>query len=189
MFDQIKRKFREYGSLDINEWEKLSSCFQALSVRKGSLLLREGQICESVYFVNKGAIRHYFLKDGIEINTAFSFEHSFVSNTKSLTGQLPSDQFISAMEDSELIRMLRIDLFKVYAEIPAFEMIGRQMLQSMVIEQEARTALFMLYTPEERYQKLITEHAEILQRVPLQHIASYLGIARETLSRIRKRLP
>ncbi|MEO6168370.1 MAG: Crp/Fnr family transcriptional regulator [Chitinophagales bacterium] len=188
MADALKRKLSEFSSLTENEWEQLSSCFHHLSVPRGSFILKEGQICDSVYFVNKGAFRHYFLKDGDEIHTAFSFENSFVANTRSLTEQLPSDQFIVAMENSEVIRMYRTDLFVMYKSIPSFEVIGRQMLQSMIVAQEARTALFMLYTPEERYQKLLSEITEMLKRLPLQQIASYLGIARETLSRIRNRL-
>lgn len=171
-----------------NEWEHFTSCLHPLSVARNSFVLKEGQISDSILFVLKGAFRHFFLKEGNEINTSFSFENSFVSNTRSLTQQLPSDQFIIAMEDSEVIRMLRTDLFAMYQSIPSFEVIGRQILQSMVVEQESRAALFMLYSPVERYKKLMNEQAEILRRVPLQHIASYLGIARETLSRIRNKL-
>ncbi|WP_192821105.1 Crp/Fnr family transcriptional regulator [Rufibacter sp. LB8] len=155
-------------------------------ISKHDILLQEGQRCTSIFYLESGYLRSYITKDGAEINTNFTFGNSFLTNLKSLRLQVPSDITIKAGEDSSIYEFAQEKLLALYAESPEVESCGRMLAEHLLIEQEEHANLFKLSSPKERYHLLETEHPEILQRVSLTHLASYLGVARETLSRIRK---
>ena len=100
----------------------------------------------------------------------------------------PALQFIDALEDTQLWLLHHDHLHRLYQEIPRFESFGRAMAENVVIGSQRRTASFLFDSPEERYLSLLRERPKVLERIPLHHIASYLGIKPESLSRIRKRL-
>jgi CRP-like cAMP-binding protein len=167
----------------------LDKLFAATLVRqlsKGEIILRQGKICKTTVFVEKGYLRTFIEKDGIEINTDFTFEGSFTTNLKSLRSALPSDTTIQAGEPTTIYEFDKDKLFELYKLSPEMESFGRKLLEQLLMAQEEHANLFKLYSPKERYQYFQTNHPEILQRITLSQLASYLGVARETLSRIRK---
>jgi CRP-like cAMP-binding protein len=132
-------------------------------------------------------LRVFTNKDGKEINTDFVFENNFTTNLKSLRLAIPSDTTIQAGELSTIYEFDKNILLSLYKESPEIESFGRKLLEQLLIAQEEHIHLFKIFKPEERYRYLQTNNPEILQRVSLSQISSYLGVARETLSRIRKK--
>jgi CRP-like cAMP-binding protein len=128
------------------------------------------------------------LREDNEINTHFFFENSFITNLKSLRQQTPADLTIQTLENSTLFRFFATDLLRLYEQSPEIESLGRKLLELLLMEQEDQTRSFQLYSPQQRYQLLLEKQPHILQRISLTHLASYLGISRESLSRIRNRI-
>lgn len=165
----------------------LLSCGVQKHVSKGSNILNEGQVCTHIYLVEQGYLRSYYNRDGNEINNGFSFEHSFTTNLKSLRTGTASELCIQAAERGVVREFGKQELLALYAQSPEIESFGRILLEHLLIEQEEQATLFRLYSPAERYQYLVAHRPQMLQRVSLSQLSSYLGISRETLSRIRKK--
>jgi len=188
MFDRLKNTLDRLLPLSREEFVYFATLLTTRRLAKHEPLLRAGEVCTQIAFINQGCLRYYYLKDGSEFNGQFFFEGSWVGDYQSfLTGQ-PAVQYIDALEDTELLTMSRTDLLTLYTEQPRFERFGRLLAENVVIGSQRRTASLLFDTPEERYLKLIAERPKVVERIPLHHIASYLGIKPESLSRIRKRL-
>ena len=176
------------GLADVSEadLDKLFNLITVRQLKKGEIMLKPGQVCKNVYFVDTGYLRTFFNKGGIEINTAFTFENNFTSNPKSLRLGIPSDTAIEAGEKSVIYVFEGAALLRLYKESPEIESFGRKLLEQLLIEQEEHANIFKLFTPAERYKYLQENNPQMIQRVSLSQIASYLGVVRETISRIRK---
>ena len=168
----------------------LSKLFEATYERqlsKGEIILKQGQVCKKIVFVEKGYLRTYMDKDGLDINTDFTFENNFTTNLKSLRSSLPSDTTIQAGEASIIYEFDKDVFLELYKTSPEIESFGRKLVEQLLIMQEEHTNLFKLFTPAGRYNYLLSNKPQIIQRVSVSQLSSYLGIARETLSRIRKK--
>ncbi|MBO9729228.1 MAG: Crp/Fnr family transcriptional regulator [Chitinophaga sp.] len=157
-------------------------------VKKGDYLLSEGQRCHAIWFIETGACRAFYNNPPKETNTSFYFENTFFTNLNSLRNNVSSDYNIQAMEAAVLWRWHKEELSRLYELSPEIVAFGRQWLEHLVIAQEKHTSWLKKNTPEERYQSILTHHPELVQRVSITHLSSYLGISRETLSRIRRRI-
>ncbi len=167
----------------------LSGICRWRSLRKGDKLLAEGQHCRHIYFVASGGLRAFDLCDGKEVTTGFSFEGSFTSNLRSLRGNRPSGSFLQSTTTST-IGLLDKDLLQaLYHQSREIESLGRRIVEELLITQEEHLALLRISSPEDRYRQILKTNPELLQRLSLTQLASYLGMARETLSRIRARRP
>lgn len=155
--------------------------------RKGDFLLKEGEVCNSLFFIDKGYCRSFYDKDGTEKNTAFYFEGEIATNLTSFSTGGRSDYFIQACGPLTVVIFDKYKLIEASRRAPEIEALGKACLRLTAARLEEHSNLFKLYTPTERYEYLEQHHPDILQRVSLTHLSSYLGIARETLSRIRKR--
>ncbi len=153
--------------------------------KKGTVLLKEGTVCREFYLVEKGYLRTWYNKDGAAINLNFTFEGAFTTNLKSLNGRLPSELTIEAGEDAR-VWVFNLDLRRERpgsdAQIVLF--VRRLALHIMLVAEE-HSNLFKLYTPTERYRYIEKNNPTLLQRISLSQLATYLGVTRETLSRIR----
>jgi CRP-like cAMP-binding protein len=161
-------------------------------LKKGEVLLQAGAVCRAIYFVEQGYLRTYARREDDNIvNLNFTFEGEFACNIKSAIEREPSTLSIAAGEAAAL---WIFDLDKLSPEIkslPAVSGFMRRVALQMLLASEARADLLKIYTPPERYHYIEQHMPHLLQRVSLSHLASFLGISRETLSRIRakKRLP
>ncbi len=175
------------GITDFTEqsWTDLSDCLTQLELSKNELLLREGQVCNAIYFVSSGLCRSFYAVEGKEINTAFYFENEFATNIKSVTTSSKSEYSIIAYEKTRVIRFDKDRLLRAYSRSPQIESFGRKILEMILKQQEEHANGFKLLTPKQRYEALVSKHPDFLQRVSLSQMASYLGISRETLSRFR----
>ncbi|MGV3557209.1 Crp/Fnr family transcriptional regulator [Larkinella arboricola] len=182
----LANQIRAIANLSPEALTLLIASTQPELLKKGQFLLIEGQVCRALWYVEKGYLRTFYDRDGREINTRFSFENNFVTDLRSLRTATPSACSIQAGETTtvwEFDRSKLLDLYRQSAEIESF---GRNLLEHMLMEQEEHANWFKVYSPAERYQFMLRHHPHLLQRVSLSQLASYLGIARETLSRIRK---
>ena len=158
---------------------------QSRDLKKGEVLLREGEVCREFYLVEKGYLRTWYNKDGDPINLNFTFEGDFTTNLKSLNGRLPSDLTVEAGEDSRMW-VFNLDLRREkYESNPEIVLFYRRLAVHVLLASEEHSNLFKLYTPAERYRYIEQNNPRLLQRISLSQIASYLGVTRETLSRIR----
>ena len=156
--------------------------------QKAKLFLEPGRICHHIGFVCKGVFRVYYLADGKEVNTRFILENDFVVDYDSFSNQKPSKYYIEALEPAELIVFTLPTLISAYDHSHNWERFGRLIAERAYRETITRVESFLFMEAEERYLQLITEHSSYLERIPLYHLASYLGIERESLSRIRKKI-
>jgi CRP-like cAMP-binding protein len=156
--------------------------------KKGDFLLRQHQICAKSYVIEDGVVRKYYLNDGKEITTELLFENDIAVSFKSYTMQKPSMEIIQAITDVK-VSVTSYEAFQKAKKIhPKLLILDLMMTEYYTIWLEERLFQFHTLSATERYSLLLKEHPHYLQSVPLTHIASYLGISLETLSRIRAKI-
>lgn len=143
---------------------------------------------KSVGFITKGIVRYYINDDGEEKTFAFSKENEFACNYESFVPKIPSRQIIQALEDSEIWIISYEGLQKFYKEINEGERFGRLVIEQAFIQTSKDRNLFYTALPKARYEKFIRKHPDLQQRLSQYHIASYVGVKPQSLSRIRKKL-
>ncbi len=186
--DLLKNNLQKYVALSEPDSERLCSKLIVRQLKRKELFCREGQVCKSVAFVNKGCLRYFYLNGGEEQTGQFFFENGWYTDYESFLTGYPSKQNIQALEPTELLLLSKKDLYELYESIPAFERFGRVMAENAYLGSRKNNVALLTLSPEERYLQLIAERPKLIERIPLKYIASYLGIKPESLSRIRKRL-
>lgn len=162
--------------------------FQVEEIVKGDHLVRSGERCNKVAFVVSGIFRIYFLKDGTEVNTCFCGENSITSSFASLTSGEPSEENIQALEDCTVVVLGRENLMKLYSLSPAWQAIGRLLTEKECLRLSDRASSLSFDTALEKYKNLLRSQPDVVNRIAVKEIASYLGVTRETLSRIRAKV-
>ncbi len=186
-FDLLQQVCGSLVRLNDQEWERFKTAFSSRKVNKKALLVKSGQICKEIYFINKGLLRLFYDKEDLEI-TAFIFKEGlFATSYDSFLKQGPGIQNLEAIEDSELLVISFDELNKLYEEIPAMHIFTRKMAEQRFINAQNILSSFILDSPETRYYKFEKEHPDLLLRVPHHLIASFLGITPVSMSRIRAR--
>lgn len=188
MYLSLRNTFDEILKISDEDWLHFASILQTIKLKKREFVLTEGQICKGVYFLSQGAVRTYHLQEGREINTSFNFENDFLREIESMIHQTPSTSNIQAMEDSTLFFIEKEKLTSLYDQSGFYQKLGRKILEQLAITEQKYASLLTSYSPKERYLHVLQYNPALIERVPLQYIASYLGISRESLSRIRKRI-
>lgn len=156
--------------------------------RKTSLLCAGG-VADSVYFIIRGAVRIFYLnRAGEETNTWFLFENELAISVYSFFTGKPSFEYIETLEDCTMIVLKKQSLDWLYENFVEFNIIGRKFTEQYYIRNEAQANTLRMLDAKGRYLHLMETQPHVLQRVALGHIASYLGMTAETLSRIRKRI-
>lgn len=188
MYKQILQEISRFISLNESERQNFIHRLKIRKLKKKEVLLREGQVCHSVYFINNGCLRYFYNVEGEENTGQFFFENGWYTDYGSfLTGET-SLQNIDALEKTEVLYFSRTDLLELYVECPQFERFGRIMAERAFLGIRTRNEMLVNQTAEERYLDLLNRRPKIFQRVPQHYIASYLGIKAPSLSRIRKRI-
>lgn len=155
------------------------------TLKKNETILSINERCNHLYFVYKGLLRGYYFSEEKEISNWFATENDFATCFYAFITKELSFETIEAIEDTQLTGILYADLEELYKKFPETERLGRIITQNYYIQLEERLLNLQFKTAKERYQKFTETHADLLQRVSLGQIASYLGITPETLSRIR----
>ena len=177
--------FKKYNSLSKEAENAIAEISKVITVKKNTDLQPIGHTCKTIYFINTGLARIYYFKDGVDITESFAFENNIIARVESLFTGKPSRKAIQILEDSEIVAINSALLFKLYDKFPEIERLFRLIFESAYVGTVERIEGIQFHTAEERYNALIKEAPDVLKRVPLKYIASYLGITQVSLSRIR----
>ena len=154
---------------------------------KDSFLLREGQIARKLYFVESGLLRGFHYKDSKEVINWFSYENLFATAMYSFVSQKPSYENIQALENTKVKTITYQKLQDLYKRHPDFERIGRLLTEQYYIQLEERLISLQFQTAKERYENILQKEPQLIHRISLGHLASYLGMTQENLSRVRSK--
>lgn len=172
-------------SLPLQAQEALRKICKVQQFGKGEHVQQFGHTCKTIYFVQSGVVRIYYLKDGTDITESFEFEHAFVARAESLFSGKPSQKAIQAITGSTLVAIDAHKLFALFDSFPALERLFRKIIEQAYVNTVSRVESLQFHTADERYHDLLRTNPDVLKRVPLKYIASYLGITQVSLSRIR----
>lgn len=175
---------KKFGTINTEIEQELEVKVHCKVYQKDSFFVKQGQIISSLFIIEKGLVRSFYIKDGKEINDWFVFENTPLGATMPLFFNRPLLQNIQFLETSTIYYISNIDLNTCYNKYNQMNTIGRRMTEELYRVTEERIWSLQTESAEQRYQSLLKSEPQILQRVSLGHIASYLGITQETLSRI-----
>ncbi|RZK16943.1 MAG: Crp/Fnr family transcriptional regulator [Pedobacter sp.] len=185
LFSHIEEKV----SLNDNDKALIEKFFSSKKLRKRQYLLQEGEISKHLVFVAKGLLRTYNVDEkGNEHMSIFGWEGWWISDFNSFLSGEPAVFNIDAIEDSELLMLSRNDYESLTLAVPIMDRYFRILYQNSLVTKERRLMSTITHSAEERYLELLASSPKIMERIPQNLIASYLGIAPETLSRIKKTL-
>ena len=190
MYDSLIKYFNSYSSKPLtgDEIDLIQSSFTPKKFRKRQYFLQEGEVCKYTAFIVKGAMRQYRVDDeGEEHIIKLFIENWWANDRESFMKQAPSNYFIDAWEDTDALLVTKTNLTELIDRIPALSEWIRKLEVNFAIASQTRLNAAISLSAEERYNDLEKTYPEFLQRFPQHIIASYLGINRETLSRIRSR--
>ncbi|WP_420386322.1 Crp/Fnr family transcriptional regulator [Roseivirga sp.] len=154
----------------------------------GYMLLNEGEVSTRSYFNLSGLVRRFHCIDGEERTTCFYKERQFIASFRSFHAKVPSDHFLECLEPVKVIVISDETEKRLLESIPKIERFARIVLEQEVANYQDMFSTYILKTAEQRYLKLLREDKELLQRIPLKQLATYIGVQPESLSRIRKRI-
>lgn len=157
------------------------------TVKKGTILLKEGQRSQDEYFILKGCIRKYYIVDGEEKTTAFFTEMESLTPNCVVNNQ-PSEYFISCVENTILTITNPNMGVEINTKFPKFEIMCRILSEELLAKERINFDEYKTSSPEQRYLNLIQKRPDLVQRVPQHQLASYLGIKPQSLSRLRARI-
>ena len=189
MYELLMRNFAMHVSLDEEEADYVQSVLQHKIIPKNSVLLKSGDTCRSIYFVNKGCLRIFNTDDnGDEHNISFFPEFWWAADISSFSTQTPAFYTISALEDSAVFRLDYTAFEKLLVTVPKMERFFRILVQNGFHLYQLRITSNLSKTAEERYEEFQKQYPGLEQRIPQKHIASYVGITPVFLSKVRKKL-
>jgi len=189
MHDLYFQRFNEKVLLTEEEKALIKNYLTVKKIRKRQYLLQDGDVCKSVGFVERGALRLYHVcEDGTEHIVQFALEGKFITDLYSFLTTEPSTYNIDAIEDSELVLITKSASDELRKLSSKYQEYIFQLTSEAYIQLEKRLTSISSLTLEERYKDLTANYPDIIQRVPQHMIASYMGLTPETLSRVRKRI-
>lgn len=176
--------------IELNQSEKdiVTSLFKEKVYKKGDFFLEEGEICKKVGFITKGLMRYYINHDGEEKTYAFSQENQYACNYESFLPQNPSSKIIQALEDSDVLVISYSDLQILYEKVRNGERYGRIAIETVFLQMLKDIHSLYTESPQIRYERFLNNHPDLQQRISQYHIASFVGVKPQSLSRIRKRI-
>ena len=190
MYQKLKTAINLISPIDEEDWSMLEPQLHIREYKRNDYYLSADEIENQIGFINVGSFKWYYINSkGEEVNFHFFFDNEFVVEFNSFLSQKPSQMFIQAMEDSQVVLLPKRDkILETYAKSHNWERFGRIISETQFKNASQRVQDFLFRSAEERYLNLLKEHPDIFQRVSLSNISSYLGIQGPSLSRIRKRI-
>jgi CRP-like cAMP-binding protein len=186
--NEIKEHIRSALKLSEEETSIFLSEFSKVELNKNDVFAEKGKICHEIGLIEKGLMKCVYYKNGNEVVFEFAYENSFIADYYSFVTNIPSEKEIRCLEDTTVYVINRQRLEKLARAYSYIQGINRKMNENLFLKTHNRLTSFLLQTPLERYQRLITERQDLAQRIPQYLIASYLNVKPETISRIRKRI-
>jgi CRP-like cAMP-binding protein len=189
MFEAINRHVSRTCPFTEEELRIFDSLLEVRKVKKKTYLLQPGEVCTFEAYINKGCIRNYYIDEhGSEVILQFAIEDWWSSDIGSFHEQRPSNMFIETLEDCELLVLTVETKEELLRLVPKFERVFRIMVQRNLTALQNRLMNTIALNAEEKYLDFTRRYPTIAQRVPQHHIASFLGISPEFLSKVRGRI-
>ena len=186
MVEALERFTGQYSSFTETEWKAMAKRVKRRVLQKNQTFIAQGNIPGEIAFTNKGYLRLFYKHNNKEITRDISPLHTFITALPGFIHNKPSYEIVSAATDCELLVITKQDLHYLYETYPAWERFGRRIMEEMYVSLQDRLYEFITLSAEERYRKLIEQFPDIVLNVPLQYIASFLGVTQQSLSRLRK---
>lgn len=184
---KLLQALNNYTRLSESSTQLIKEHFVYKKIPKGTIIIREGQTARHFYWLVKGTMRGRIAPKGELITTWFATKNMFCSSMPSFIMQKPSMESIEALEDCEVYCLSRHDVLKLFKLTSEMSSIVRQMAEEAFIHSINRTHQFQSLSASERYESFVKTHPQLLQKIPLGMIATYIGITQQSLSRIRKK--
>ncbi len=165
--------------------ELLERSFNRVEREKGAILLHQGNTCKDLFFLAEGIARSYSIRDGLDITTWFSFKNDFVTSFTSFFPKEPSYESIEMLTDGTLYQISYHQLLEIQKLSREIERAIQHFSLLYTVQLEKRLFTIQTHSAKEKYQLMLQQEPPLIQHIPNKHLASYLGITRETLSRIR----
>jgi CRP/FNR family transcriptional regulator, anaerobic regulatory protein len=187
-YDLILSNVAKHISLDPLEAEYFISRLESRKIRKKEFLLKQGQLCKTISFVNSGALRAFYCdKDLNESTIMFAITDWWITDMPCFVNQDPAIIWIEAIENSVVFELTKDDLDILFIKIPKFERFFRMLMQNSYIREQLRVLQSLSLSAEERYDRFMKKYPSIAKQVTQKNIASYLGITPEFLSTLRNK--
>jgi len=188
MHEQLVTYIRERIKISNEDLERVLSCYKPLKLKKHEILQSEGDPSRRMFFVVKGCLRVFFIKeDGTEVTRRIVFENHFSTTLVGFITRQPSLEYTQALEPTTLLYTTRDEFYALLESIPDWEKFYRQYLEYAYVNNTNRLMSFITQDAAERYRQLLEEDPEIVRRLPNRIVASYLNISPETLSRLKSK--
>jgi CRP-like cAMP-binding protein len=187
--DNLISFFNNYLPLNDAEKNALSKIVVSRSIKKNHYILQKHDICNHYTFILEGITRSYAIHlNGTENNLKFATENQLIVDLDSFHSAKPSAIYIESMEPSKILQIEKSNLLELFTKFPKFDRIFRVIIENEYIQLEKRIIHNISIKAEDRYQEFLNEFPKLASRIPNTHIASYLGITPEFLSKIRKNI-
>ena len=187
MVNRIKNVISKYGAINDNTASDFTKRLVKKEFIKNSIIQNNSEVANYIFFVDKGLIRHYYIHNNKEYTTWFSQENEFISNS-SFFLRKPVSEIIETLEDSVLYGITYNDYEELCSKYHDFEHLVRLIITDLFLSLDEHFAQLIIMSATERYKLLIEKYPNFVKRIPLIYIASFLGIAPETLSRVRRKM-
>ncbi|HEV7781453.1 MAG TPA: cyclic nucleotide-binding domain-containing protein [Chitinophagaceae bacterium] len=187
MTTSLKTYISRFVTLSDAELEYVVDEFKTKTVKKNNYLLKPGSVCKDFVFVQKGCVRLYYLQDGIEVSVWFAFQPSSAIEIYSFISGNPSEYFIQAIEDSEVLCLPKAELNKLYKQYPQMQEMMRNFWEDVILNLIKRFTALQKDSAEKRYRDLLNKPT-YLEAIPQKYLASFIGVTPTSLSRIRKQI-
>jgi CRP-like cAMP-binding protein len=188
IMEQIRNFFNQMVTVSDKDWQRFSSKLTRQQFPKKALLLKPGQTEKYLSFIEQGMVRFYVPKEENDLTFGFAFDHTFISAYDSFLTQTPSTYAVETLAETVLWRLTYTDLQDIYQGTEIGNTIGRLASEDLYLKKAKRELSLLQETPQQRYLNLFTERPHFMRYIPLQYIASYIGITPQALSRIRRRI-
>lgn len=185
MIDNLIKHIEKFIVVSEDLKNRLSEISILQSFEKEKFLHKPNKVCNYTYFINSGLVRIYYKKGNKEITDNFTAEGEWITSIYSFMQNVPDNCYIQTIERSELVSIDMLNLEKCFLDFPEMERFGRMLVSKYFLEQSERIISLQFHTAKERYEFFLKTAKNKIQRVPLGMLASHLGMAQETLSRVR----
>ncbi len=183
---KLQEFIRSVIDLPVEAMAEMHQSFTEVKLPKGTQILSQGRTCKKLYYIEKGLGRSYYYNEkGKDVTVWFFSDNNIMVSVESFFQQKPSLYHMELLEDSKLYYITYQDLQRLFDKYHSIERFGRLLAIQLLTDVVDKLNAIQFQTAKERYQFLIKKYPDIAYRAPLGHIASYLGITQETLSRIR----
>ncbi len=185
----LKQILQDSITITDAEWLLFKNELKVEKFKAKETIVRAGKIATNIYFIESGLMRSYYLQDGKEISTYFACDNQFISTFSSFITQTPSFEYLEAIEDTVVYALQSSVMTDLYNQSSKFEKLGRILAEKNYLCILDRTMVMQTKTAKEKYIDFLNSYnRKIVMNVPQHQIASFLGIAPESLSRVRKEI-